>query len=45
MVHGVASISPLVASCAAIPSVGAGMILFNSTFFSQKMDTRSEPGI
>ena len=45
MDHGAASISPLVASCAVTPSVGAGMILFNNTFFSQKMGTSTEPAI
>jgi hypothetical protein len=41
MDHGVVPISPLAASCAAIRSVGAGMILFNNTFFSQEKDTQS----
>jgi hypothetical protein len=40
MAHCVASISPLVAFCAVIPSVGVGTILFNNTFFSQEKNTQ-----
>jgi hypothetical protein len=45
MVHGVAPISRLVASCAVIPSAGVVMTLLNDTVLLQKPEELAGPDL